>query len=89
MIQAGEFHRENAFAENGKQHVVGAEQADTAFHEDRGEQARIAADVADAFEDGGELHQFAGAQGRAIGGVRLGETSCGGSARRRAERSRR
>ena len=33
----------------------------------------MAADITDALEDGGEFHQFAGAQGRAIGSVRFGE----------------
>ena len=78
MVQAGEFHRENALAEDGEQHVVGAEQADAAFDEDGGEEARIAADVADALEDGRELHQFAGAQGRAIRRRGVRRNSCGG-----------
>src|ERR1035437_6100140 len=74
VVQAGEFHRENALAEDGEQHVVGAEQTDATFDEDGGEEAGLAADVADAFEDGGELHQFAGAQGGVRGGVGFGET---------------
>src|ERR1017187_10263725 len=74
MVQAGELHREDALAEDGEQHVVGAQQTESAFDEDGGEEAGIAADVADAFEDGGKLHEFAGPQGRTSGGVGLGET---------------
>ena len=73
VVEAGELHGEDALAEDGEQDVVGAEQSDAAFDEDGGEEAGIAADVADAFEDRGEVHQFAGAQGRASGGVGLGE----------------
>src|ERR1019366_2877120 len=74
VVQAGELHRKNALAEDGEQHVVGAEQTESTLDEDGGEEAGIAADVADAFEDGGELHEFAGAQGRPGGGVGFGET---------------
>src|ERR1019366_7679349 len=51
-----------------------AEQTDSTPNEDGGAVAGVAADGADAFEDGGKLDEFAGAQGRPGGGVGFGET---------------
>jgi len=72
-MPSSEFHWEDAFAEDGQQDVVGAEQADAAFDEDSGEEAGLAADIAEAFEDRGELEEFAGAQGGESGGVGFAE----------------
>ena len=81
-VQARQFDREDALAQNRQQHVVGAQQADAAFHEDGGEQARSRADVADALQHRSELHQF-----RARSGGR--PAACGSSNRMRADQPRR
>src|ERR1035437_4469741 len=39
VVQAGDFHRENALAVDGEQYVVGAEQTESAFDEDGAEEA--------------------------------------------------
>src|ERR1035438_1540250 len=71
LVEPSAMNRKNPFAENRKQHPVGAHQSESSLDEDSGSQPRVFPNIADAFLDWREIREIARLQRRANLSMRL------------------